>query len=226
VGTKSTTETTTQAAGSQENAIMRLLMQMANKASGEMGNLGELAKGNVGGPTQSDLELIQQSIGRSGDMARRELERALGPMMAQMNETNTARGIKGSSMEMLNQILGGRDLQGLIADMMTQSQQQGGEALMNLPFKRGEMQLGANQTLFNMLTGASNPVLQSLLTSRMSNTKTTTKTPPNPMEIMQMAIKLGAAIPTGGASLAMPGGGGGGSGGGMPPMPNPYTGRY
>lgn len=212
MGSKQTTTTSIPNAGGMEAGLLQLLNAMAKKSGGaiDFGALGDLASGKTSGPTEDDLNLVQQSIGRSGEMARRELERQMGPLMAQISERMSGRGMQGGSAELLETLTGGREMQGRLADMLAQAQNQGGEALMNLPFRRNEQKLGANQALFQMLSGAASPALANLLQSRASNTTTTTKSSANPMDIAMMAAKLGAAIPTGGASMMFPGGGMGG----------------
>ncbi len=192
MGAQKTTQTTTiPGASGNEAQLLNLLTQMARQFSGQFGDLSQLASGNIGGPSEQDYQLVQQSIGRSGEMAQRELERVLGPMMAQLGEGTTARGVPGSSMEQLSKILGGREISGRVADLMSGAQQQGGQALLNLPFQRGEMQLGANQALFQMLSGSANPVLANMLQSRMAQPTTKSETPMNPMSIFQSAMGLG-----------------------------------
>jgi len=213
---KTTQETTIPGAGGQEAAMMQLLAQLAQRFGGQMGDLSQLAQGGVGGPSAEDYQLVNQTIGRTGEMAQREAERIMGPLMAQLTEQNTGRGVAGSSMDTLSRLLGGREISGRIADMLSQSQQQGGQALLNLPFQRAEAKIGANRTLFDMLSGAANPVMAGGLQSRLAQPKTTQTQPQDWGKIFQTAIALGGIPFTGGASaFALPGltGGGGGAGG-------------
>jgi hypothetical protein len=211
---KTTQQTTIPGAGGQEAQLLALLSHLSNQFGGQFGDLSQLAKGNVGGPTEQDTNLVQQSIGRSGEMAQRELERILGPLMAQISEGSTGRGVQGSSMEQLSRILGQREISGRVADLIGNAQQQGGQALLNLPFQRGEMQLGANQALFQMLSGSANPVLANQLQSRMAQQKTTTTTPFNPMQLFSAAAGLGG--------LPFSFGGGGGNNQPVSTVPNNY----
>ncbi len=218
-----TTKESIPGAGGQEQQIMAQLMKLINRSGSQMGDLSQLASGQMQGPSAADYDLVQQTIGRTGEMAQREFQRQAGQMNAGIGENLTSRGMKGSSVEMLQNLLGGQEMQGRLADLMAQSQNQGGQALMDMPFRRAETQMGANQLLANMLMGASGPALQNLLTSRMANRTTTQKTPMSPMDIMGAAASVAGAIPTGGMSLApqfMPKSSQGGG------LPNPYTGRY
>jgi hypothetical protein len=98
----------------------------------------------------------------------------------------------------------------------------GNEQLFNLPFQRAGLALGANQALFQQLTGAGVPALQSLLNARMAQPSITQGQEGmgigQMMEIGKNIAAVGAAPFTGGASLAalgMGGFGGGGGGGGI-----------
>lgn len=186
-----TSSTTIPGATGNEAQLLQLLTQIARRSSGQMGDLSQLAKGQMGGPSEQDYQLVQDTMGRSSEMAQRELQRSMGPLMAQIGERMGARGTKGSSIEMLENALMGREMQGNMADLLAQSQNQGAEALMNLPFRRGEMQIGANQALFNMLTGSASPVLQNMLAGRLAQQKTTTETKPGLMDIFSMASGIG-----------------------------------
>lgn len=210
---KSTQTTTIPGASGNEAQLMQLLTRLAQQSGGQLGNLGGLAQGQIGGPSAQDYDLVQQTIGRSGEMAQRELQRMLGPLMAQLSEGTTQRNVPGSSLEQLSKILGGREIAEQGANILSGAQMQGGQALMNLPFQRAELQLGANQQLFQQLIGAANPVMANQLQSRLAQQTTTAETPMNPMSIFQTAAGLGG-LPFGGALGGLFGGGGGGAGGG------------
>jgi hypothetical protein len=230
MGQQKTTQTTTiPGAGSQENSLMLLLQRLAQQASGQLGDLSGLASGKMMGPTEEDRRLVQQTIGATADIGQRELQRVLGPIMAQLNEGSAGRNIGGSSIESLNKALQGQEMGGRLADLLSQAQGQGAQALLNLPGQRAELQIGANQALFNMLTSAANPVLANQLQSRLAQPTTTQESPAMDWgQIFQTAGSLGAAPFTGGASLAglgIPGlGGGGGGGGGYGYNPSLYSG--
>jgi hypothetical protein len=199
---KSTQTTTIPGAGNQEQDLMNMLAKLSKQFGGQMGNLSDLANGNVGAPTEADTNLVNQSIGATTDIAQRDLQRQLGPMMAKLTEQGTELGSPGSSMDQLNRILASREISSRLSDVASNAQKEGAQSLMNLPFQRAELKLGANAQLFNQLTGASNPVLANALQSRMANQTTTMK---KPMDWSQLA-KYGAAIGgmpfTGGASAA------------------------
>lgn len=193
----STTTTTTNSipgASGQEQNLMALLTRLAGQFGGQMGDLSQLASGNVGGPTQQDTELVQASIGRTADMAQRELERVLGPALAKLNENTAQRNTGGSSMEQIARLLQGREIGDQLQQILSGAQQQGGQALLNLPFQRAETKIGANQALFNMLSGAANPVLANQLQARLAQGTQKTETPMNWSQIFSTAGSI-AGIP-------------------------------
>lgn len=192
--TKTTQTTTIPGASGQEQSLMALLTRLAQGFGGQLGDLSQLAQGGVGGPTQQDYDLVQQSIGRSGEMAQRELERVLGPALARLGEGTSQRGIAGSSMEQLNRMLAGREMSDQVRTLLSGAQQQGGQALMNLPFQRAETKIGANQALFQMLSGAANPVLANQLQGRLAQQTTTQETPMNWGQLFQTGAGM-AGLP-------------------------------
>lgn len=206
MGSTTTEQKTIPGAGAAESNLMNLLMRIAQAGEGQMGNLGALARGETGGPTAQDEALVNASIMRAREMAQRELEQYTPELSAQISEQMAQRGIEGSSSEVVARGLLGRNMQSQLAQALLQAQQQGGEALMNLPFRRAEVALNANQALFNRIIGAAAPVLSSQLQSRLAQTTTTMKQPLGPEQIMEMAKTGGALIAapfTGGASLAL-----------------------
>lgn len=205
MGQKSTqtTERTIRGAGGNEAAMNALFTQIAQQAGGNLGDLQNL----LGGPNAQDQALVDQSIGASSDMARRQLEKTLTQIMAQQSDALAARGIQGSSIEAM--MAGQVGSEGLrqFADQLSQQQQQGAQALMNLPFQRAQVELGRNQALLQRLTSLGGAVQQGGLQERLNtiSTKSTQETPMSAGQMMQIGQTVGAlaAAPfTGGASLA------------------------
>lgn len=149
----------------QINQVLDLIMKMQQRASGQMGDIGALARGETGqlGPSPADKALVEQSIGASSDIARRQLEQFLSELMPQISQGMASRGIGGSSMEMAQRAIGGREATRQFGDILSRAQGQGAEALMQLPFQRAQTQLGANQLLFQQLMGAVMPVTSTRL---------------------------------------------------------------
>ena len=154
---------------------MQLLSQLGRGAAGQLGDLGAMAGGQLGGPTAEDVRLVEESIGTTRDIAQRQAQQALSQLGAQTREQMAGRGIQGSSIEGLQNVLNQAFTQQQLMDMIQQSQLQGGQALMNLPFQRAGLQLSANQALFNRIVGASQPSLANLLQSRLAQTTRTEK---------------------------------------------------
>lgn len=157
----------------------------------------------MGGPNQYDLDLVQQSIGATGDMARRQMQMASTQGQAQLGEVLSSKGQTSSSIEDVKRMLMELGFDQNVANMVNQQQIQGSQALMQLPFQRANTQMNANQLLFNQLTGSAGMNLQTQLGERLAQTTTKTEQSANPMQYIQAAASLGAMPFTGGASLAM-----------------------
>jgi hypothetical protein len=203
-----TTTTTVPGAGAQETGLADLLTRLATGGMGQLGDLSKLAAGEVGSPTGADQALVNASIERARQMAQREMESYSGELGAQLSEQMAARGMEGSSSEVVARGLMGKNMQNQLAQALLAAQQQGGEALMNLPFQRAQVQLNANQALFNRIVGGAQPVYGGLLQERLarSTSTTTTKQPWDPSqvaELAKMAAGVALAPATGGASLML-----------------------
>jgi len=160
--------------GGQEQSIIQALIQMMQGGMGQLGDLSGMAQGQMGGPSQQDLELVRQSIGGARQMAESQLAGLGSQMAAQGREQLTGRGMSGSSAEVLGTLLNQLGTQNQIGQSVLQAQQQGGQALMQLPFQRGQMQLSANQALFDRIMG-SVPAMQNLLQTRLAQPTTSSE---------------------------------------------------
>ncbi len=209
--TQETTKTIRGASGG-EAQMNRLFAQIAQQAGGNLGSLADLDLT----PNSQDQALVDQSIGASSDIARRELEKTLQQIMAQQSESLAARGIQGSSIESM--MAGQVGSEGLrqFANQLSGQQQQGAQALMNLPFQRGQMELGRNQALMQRLTSLGGAVQQGGLQERLNTIgSTTTQTQqPGMAELMQLGASVGG-MATGNPFAAL----GGMFGGGGQPAP-------
>lgn len=211
MGSKKTTQTSTNtipARSAQEQQLIQMLTQMGMDTSGQMGDLSQLASGQGLVPTAADQSLVEQSIGASSDIARRQLEDFVSQQQLGLDEAMSARGIGGSSIESMNRAIIGRDAQRQMANMLSQQQQQGAQALMQLPFQRAGVQLNANQALFQRLAGAVNPALSTALQERLAqgtSTQTQEESGFSSGDMVALGGQIGAlaAAPfTGGMSLA------------------------
>jgi len=218
VSSKQTTESTKTIKGASGNeaALNDLFTQLAKQAGANLGDLGDLG----GTPTGADQALIDQSIGASSDIARRELEKTLQQIMAQQSEALAARGIQGSSIESM--MAGQVGSEGLrqFANQLSGEQQQGAQALMNLPFQRGQLELGRNQALMQRLTSLGGAVQQGGLQERLNTigSKTTQESQPGAMQLLQAGGAIGG-MATGNPFAALSGLGGMFGGG----QPEPFS---
>lgn len=188
-------------ASGQERSIIALLQQLARGATGQLGDLSAMAGGQVGAPTGQDIELVAQSIGRAREIAQREAEGMSGQLFSQLREEMARGGQKGSSAEWVHGNMLSEGLQQHILNSIAGAEQRGAEALMNLPFRRAEMQLGANRELFNRIIGASQPALMSMLQARMGQ-GITTQTTNDPTALYKMFGELGGQATSAAAMAA------------------------
>lgn len=214
MSTETTTTSSIPGRGQQEQSILQLLSQLTGDASGQLGNLQGLAEGDLSalGPSGQDQALIAQSIQRAADMARRTLQGQLQLGGANLDEELAARGIQGSSIEGFRRAGLEANAFGQIANVTDQARQEGGRALMQLPFQRAAVQLNANQTLFNRILGAGGLVSQTGLQERLASGTQTTETPFSAQQGLALGTQIGGLVAapfTGGTSLALTGVGGG-----------------
>ena len=226
--TQETTKTIRDATGN-EALLNNLFTQIAQQAGAGLDDF----EGLGAGPTAADRDLVEQSIGASSDIARRELERSMKQIMAQLSEELAARGIQGSSIEsMMAGQVGSQGFQS-IANLLSQKQAEGGQALMNLPFQRANVELGKNQALLQRLTSLGGAIQQGGLAERLNtiSSKTTQTQQPGAMQLAQMGMAFANPMAAlGNAALGAFGGGGGQAGAaplwyqggqGQGPSPNP-----
>jgi hypothetical protein len=210
MSTSTITTQTIPGRGQQESDILKLLAELTGDAGGQLGDLGQLAQGDLSmlGPSGQDQELVSQSITRAAEMARRALQGQLQLGGANLDEELAARGIQGSSIEGFRRAGLEAGAFNQILNVTEGAAQRGGEALLNLPFQRANVQLNANQALFNRILGAGGLVAQTGLQERLA--QPTTETPFSAAQGLQLGQQIGAvaAAPfTGGASLALMGAG-------------------
>lgn len=182
-------ETTIPQAAGAESQVTQFLLNLMRQSGGQLGNLEQLAAGNVGSPTPEDLSLIESTIGHTRDIAKRDIMAALPELQAQLQESLASRGVEGSTIEAVNQGILRRDALRQVADAISQSSIAGGQAALNLPFQRAATQLSANQQLFNQITGAGVPVLQAGVAGRSAQ-PTTTQSGFNPLDLLKLGLSV------------------------------------
>ena len=177
--TSQTTSTTIPKRSSQEQRLMDLFEGIASQAGLDLGNLdlNSLLSGEGLTPTQSDRDLVAQSLGHTGDIVNRQFQDIVRQGNLGLDETLAARGIQGSSRESVERGVVSRDAGRQSANILSGAQQQGAQALQQLPFQRAQAQLSANQALFQRLGLGQLTLDQSLqerLAQSTSNSEQTT----------------------------------------------------
>ena len=221
MGKTTTTQTTSiPNAGGPEAQLQKLMQQLLKGQAGQLGDLSQLASGNLG-ITESDKRMIADSLGFTRDIVSRDTAALSQEGQARLGETLAARGIQGSSAESVDRAILERDLQRQGANQMDQGRIEANQAMMQLPFQRAQVQLGANQQLFQNILGAANPLLSNYLQDRMARQTQTDQQSGGELDAFMKLGSLAAAPFTGGMSLAIPGiagaagiGGGGAAGSG------------
>lgn len=203
MSTTTTTTNTIPGQSQQESDLMRLLAELTGDASGQLGNLGAMAGGDLSvlGPSGQDQELVSQSITRAAEMARRALQGQLQVGGANLDEELAARGIQGSSIEGFRRAGLEAGAFDQILNVTEAAATRGGEALMNLPFQRAAVQLNANQQLFNRILGAGGLVAQTGLSERLASGTQETETPFSVGQGLALGSQIGGMAAGGPAGL-------------------------
>jgi hypothetical protein len=199
----STTEETTGRAGAQSQqggeAITQLL-NMARSGGAQMGDLSGLASGNLTLSPQ-DRALIQQAQQATGDVARNQMAQNMQQATRQVEDTAIGRSMQGGTIEAMLQAMLGQQGQASLDQLAMQQQGQAAEGMLNMPFQRAQVQLGANQLLLNRLVQGTTPVVNYDAAMRQLNQTSTTE---SNQGFGQSMAGLGATL--GGAWLSGPAG--------------------
>lgn len=199
------TDMAPRSAGEQE--MLNLLQQMASRSGGQIDfqALGDLASGQGLSPTEQDRQMVAENFGLTEDIAKRALEDFVRERNLGLDETLSSRGIQGSSIESVQRGLVDRDATRQLLSMLDRSRQEGNQQLMQLPFQRAGMQLGANQQLFNQLLQGGTTAAQFGLNERIADMDTSgwgtqrTETPYSFIDYSNAGANLVSAIRGGGA---------------------------
>ena len=127
-------------------------------------------------PSAADKQRVAENIGLTRDIASRDLASLSSEGQARLSENFASRGIQGSSFEAVDRAILERDLTRQGANLIDRSRQEGNQQLMQLPLQRAQLQLGANQQLFQGLLGAAGPLLGGLLQNRLAQGTSQEKT--------------------------------------------------
>ncbi len=126
----------------------------------------------ISSPTAQDRTLVAEAQNATGDIAKRQLEDLLRTANLGLDESLSARGVQGSSIESAQRAGVARDASRQIADLIDRQRQESASALINLPFQRAGVQISANQALLQQL-GLGNVVANQGLQERLSQLTTT-----------------------------------------------------
>lgn len=150
---QTTSRTTIDPRSQQESQLIRLFQGLANQAGSQLGefDLSSLLSGDSLVPTDSDFNLANQAIEATGSTARRQLQDFVREGNLGLDETLSARGVQGSSIEAVNRGLVTRDANRQLANILDSERGQQANLLTQLPFQRANVQLGANQQLLQQL---------------------------------------------------------------------------
>ena len=193
--------TTTRELGTQSaeaGNFMQMLQQLAEQAGVQLGDLGDIAGGDLSA-TPEDRRLIEESAGAASDIARRQAEDAYTFARGQTEETLISRGVDDSTIGAVTEAIQGKQYQQQLADIASQQQGQVASGLMQMPFQRAEAQISANQAILQRILGGSGQVLNYDLQTRLGST---TQEETKPFDYMSTGAglgQIGATVATGGA---------------------------
>ena len=145
--------TTTNYAGpqsTQAREFLRQLQQAGAGATGQMGDLSNLAAGNLELSPQM-MALIQQIQEQSMQAARGQQDINMQQTLRGLEDSNIARGIDESSLAAVNQALLGQQQMADLNALTAGGQVQASQMMLNAPFQAAQTQMGANQALLNRL---------------------------------------------------------------------------
>ncbi len=129
----------------EQEQAQRQLMEQAQQAFGQMGDLSGLAAGDLSQLSPAMLAAIQQS--QAG--ARQGIQTNYENEMRNQQMAASGRGIAGSSMEAVGSALLGQGRTQQLANLDAQAAQ----AQMTMPFQMAQQQMGANQLLGQLGAG-------------------------------------------------------------------------
>lgn len=202
--TVSTQQTTIGSAGAQEQGARDILSQLASSGVDQMGNLSDLASGNLSLSPQ-DTALIQQIQRLSQEQARIGVQDNATLAMNQVEGNLSARGLDNSSIEAVDKALIGRQLQQSLDQSTIQGQITSADQMRKSVYDNAGIKLNANQLLLQQILGGANSGANLGLQERLAQgTTTSTQTQKGGQwaDLAQTAARAGTAYATGGMSEA------------------------
>jgi len=200
-----TNETTIKQIGSQEQDMRNLLASTAQGSADQLGNLTDLANGNLQLSPQ-DAALIRQIQELSGQAARGQMQDNAAMQSSQLEDRLLGKGMGGASVEAVNEALIGRQLTSDLNQSVLQGQIQGAQQMRQGVLDTAGIKLNANQLLLSNILQGAGAVSSMGLEERLVQRKDTQTTEGNAMNTAMQLGKTGgrlaAGIMTGGASEA------------------------
>ena len=184
-----------------ENEIEQMLRAFIEQAQGQMGDLSDLASGNLQASGQ-DRAFLQESIGAGRDIAERQARRSYEDASRMTEEDLLGRGMDQSTIDAVTQALQGRQYQDTMDNIGSQAQGQMATGMMQLPFQRAQTQLNANQLLLQRLMGGAQTIMGHNLQERMGQQTVTSQQPQDWAALAGQGAQLAVDLKTGGLSRA------------------------
>ncbi len=201
MGTSKTTTTGTAGAQGPEAAnMMRLLGSTTQEAAGQMGDLSDIAAGDLqlSPEMMQHLQRLQQIM---GDQGRLQMDKNLDVAQRQVEDTAIGRSIEGSTLEAIMQgTVGAQALES--ADMQALGQEAQNVNLgIQIPQQNAALAIQGNQALMQRLVGGAQAGLgydqsiRGLNQTQVAETQT-----PIGQQLFQGATQIGASMLMPGAS--------------------------
>lgn len=188
--------------GDTERQARSLLSSLSSSGMDQLGNLSELAKGNVNLSPQMSA-LIEEINRRSMEQARAEARRNYEDMSSTVMDSSLEAGISGSSADAVNRAILGRQLQGTLDATTRQGQINSAEQMRQSAFDSAGVQLNANQLLLQRILQGAGSLAEMGLQERLAQPTTTTTQKTGGMSWNSLAQLGGrgiAALASGGTS--------------------------
>jgi len=198
---KTTTQTSTIPGASGQEIQARNNLSQLGGSIDQLGNLGDLANGNMQLDPR-DLQRLLQIQALTGQAGRQQLQQNFDAASGAVEGNLLDRGIAGSSIEAVNKALLGRQLQQSLDQSSIQGQIQTAEGARKEVFDKAGVKLNANQALLQRILGGSGQAAQLGLQERLAQGTTTqeTKTPFDLGGALKGVARGAAAYMSGGTS--------------------------
>lgn len=188
--TKQTQTTTIPKAGAQEKATLDFLMQLAQTAGGQVGDLGDLASGNIPSLSPEMQAVIQDLANTMLDRESRAINDQYTEGLRGARDQAALQGQTDDSIENVYRAIVGRERQSQFGDLNNRISEFVNQMSLQLPFQVAGLQQDANSLLYNMAISGANAVQNNLLSSRMAQPTTTVQGNGGLLGLIPLASKL------------------------------------